>query len=448
MIPPSVKEKVTIENAKSAAIDQATKAGQAIYGAAVAAAEAFIARVLAPFNAIISLVQKGISLAKSAVNRANDTSAGGKENILDPARDKLLTVAGTLAGQVIGQVTQAVDAVLQGALARAEALLGPYASVIRNVYDKLGKIIADGQKSGTSAVPMDNTSTIMQGAPLGNESIPTDNKGIMNSITVNRSTQLPGLDQQIESINGMSASTVGEKIFVRNYLKSLKSSSDMYGLALDNVYTKDVSDQICLLTLGHTIDTPALDPEDWFDNTTIGLDTGALQGMSTSPYKGPANLWPETCKYKVRTFVQEQMQAAYEKVNRQMYLNMYRDRYYTNDVSSVYDYPIARYPTDDAGTEIFAGLKVQTTSHTNAGDYASYSFAKIYNTKQDEISNIGIPAELMQLIGYLFPINNFESITEKPLYTIDINKTSIVIDTRGSRHLLAASKPDDSVVTA
>lgn len=292
-------------------------------------------------------------------------------------------------------------------------------------------------------VPIDYATDVILGIPISNENIQANSPILQNVQIIKQASEFSTVSLRVAKFNKMNAKTTSERLFVRHYLKALQASNDLYSTGINNLYTAPVSDQVALVTLGHTIDTPALDPEDWFSNSAI---TG--QGGSNPTYKGPAMILPTTSKHKLPAYLRHEVQTNYDSINKKMYLNLYRDRYWTNDPTQVFDYAITKYTILDAITNLLAGLKKETTSHTNAGDYASINFAFNFNTQTDEIYYSGIPIELFPLIGYLYTVNNYDRITEKPLYKININSTEILVDSRGSKYTLPSTRVDNTAVQA
>lgn len=435
-----LKDKINLESIKSSVQDQVTSAATGLASSALSQARAFanaqLSALLAPALSIITnvtgLISSAVSFAKRAVSFVISKTAGDPKNILDPAKDQLLSVLPALPslpttlpdlGPISSQIGSSV-------LTQINSLTPEAANQIINSLEKISKLIQ--QQANNPVTLVDNTSDISAGLPDLNEDIPTNNRGFANTKAIKGAMQAASPEQRISVFNNLVGTTPGEKISIREKLIALQQSSDVYRQGINSNYVKPVSDQVGLLTLGHTIDTPALDPEDWGD--IINLNSG-----DRLVYR-PPELYPTTSKNKIRPEIAALNQSFYQQVNQKMYYNLYRDRY-NNRSFVASDYNVARYTEGS-----LYGFKILAVSNNNLGDYASIGFSKINNSPQQEINNLQINSELLSLVGYLNNLYNVNSIDEKPIYEISIQGTTILIDTRGNRFLLPASKPDETPV--
>lgn len=302
----------------------------------------------------------------------------------------------------------------------------------------------------------DYTPDILRGLPIGNLSITTTTKSKSLEITdkIKKAEQVPTIQERNEIYDTLSGFYLSEKVFVREYLKALMASNKNASEFITNVYPRiNVSDNIGLPTIGHTIDTQALDPEDWFPV--------ALPQSEDRQMNGPAKLFPETTKYKMNPVLEVEMQDAYTNLHRQMYYNLYRDRYYTrNSLDAQFsDYPITRY-----GNQEHYGFKVFTTSHINMGDGASVGFSKKFLDPITEVGDIydSEPEDVKAIvrynrafgvfIGYSEEVQNSLKIESKTTYTTPMYdyerdlQVEVVIDNNGGRYLLPSVQQDDKSV--
>lgn len=294
------------------------------------------------------------------------------------------------------------------------------------------------------------------GLPIGNFEIqnPQNVKSIEIIEKIKKAEQLSSFEDRLAIYNDLQGDSLYEKQYIREYLTSLKASSSKYETSINNVLANiAVSDNICLETIGHTIDTMALDPEDWFSQSFTGPSDRLLHG--------PASLIPVTSKYKINADIQAEAQAAYEQLHRMMYFNIYRDRYYVrNELDAQFsDYPVTRY-----GSGNYYGYKVFTTSHINMGDGASVGFSKVYNTSDERVSQIysGDSSNSKSLIkydlsfykslGYSEAYKNVIKTPSKMSYTttfFDIERgvnVDIIIEKTGARLLLPSVNQDTTSV--
>ena len=449
----SIKDKISVENIKSLSQQQITNASQSLYNSAIQQAKSYltdrISAILSAGQAAAQAFLGGLSTffskARFAVTSAIFKSVGDASNILDPARSQLSTFASSLPSLPsfptslpnLGDFTSSIQSSVLLLLNNISPI---GVTEVINLLTTIGDRI-QGIRQGVTLV--DNTSDVAAGLPETNEDVLTNNRAFINAKEIKKAESFALVEQRIEGYNKLVATTIGEKLYVRDKLIGLSQSSDVYQDGIDSIYTSPVSDNVCLLTLGHTIDTPSLDPEDWMGNEqTERIETDNVQLVLQ---KGPANLYPVTSKYKVNQEVATFAQNAYEQINLQMYRNMYRDRYMSSafgvNANTITDYGVSRYTS---GRKY--GLKVLSVSHNNMGDYASLAFAKQHSTSEDELANSEVDPQLTPLIGYLNNINNLNVIEDKPVYETQIQDTSILIDSRGNRYILPASSPDDTPV--
>ena len=426
----SIKDKINLESIKSSAMKQAGEVGSNMTSQLMSMVGRMAITALAPVLGAISTITRLVGVVKGVVSEVITRTVGVKDQILDPDRGNILDVVPKIPGIVLPSFggLGSLGAVFTNIATQVTGLGNSALTQINSLFDG---IITNKPNDNEPLTPMDSTSDIIQGVPDTNESIITNNQGVLNAKTIKQNLQTPSLETRIDAYNNLSGDTPADSIFIREKLKALAVSSDVYNEVLDSPYMSPVSDVVGLATLGHTIDTPALDPEDWAPEVVL---TDRLT-------HGPAQALPITSKYKVKIPLRNQIQAAYNKLNSKMYVNLYRDRY--SYITTPRDYPIARHGTIDK-----YGLGVATVSHVNMGDYSSIGFAKKINTAAAELSNVvsAVKPEVLPLIDYLYNVNNLNSMTEKPVYQIIIQGTEILVDSRGSRLLLQASRPDDTAI--
>jgi hypothetical protein len=315
--------------------------------------------------------------------------------------------------------------------------------IVQAVSQAYSQLFFDSDSGGQT--PIDNTSQIASGMPDTNEGIPSEGSpevlGILRNIqTTKQGNQTFKFEDHIQKLNELRGNTVGEDLSIYETMRGLMQSSDVYLESLDNSYTDPYSDLVGLLTIGHTIDTPALDPEDWFiypNNENVLT----YQGITDRVMMGPASIVPVTSKHNVKLEIQNEIQTAYNDLNRLMYYCLYRERYINKFPSGMADYPVPR-TTSQANSLFGFKLPVDSVSFVNMGDYASLSFAKINSRPEQELLNLEVNEKLVPLIGYLNNLKSLNSIYEKPIYTVSIQGESILVDSRGNRFLLPASSAD------
>lgn len=432
----TIRDKISFESIKSSALKQVGEIGDTAATSFLSTAQQAISTVIVnPILNTISNIKRLIGAAKSEINSLISRIVGDKNQILDPDRDNILDVTSKIPDVLVPDIGNIGDmkSILAGILTQASTLGSSAINQLNQMFTTImdNKVVNNSDED-EPLTPVDVVTDVVQGMPDLNESIVTNNQGVLNAKILKQNFQLPDINTQINTYNKLEGTTVGETMFVRGKLKSLVTSGDLYQNSIDSKYIGDVSNVVGLVTLGHTIDTMSLDPEDW----------GASDGSTDVLRAGPANLLPLVSKYKLKRNIIEQFESSYNQLNNKMYNNLYRDRRTSN--SEPQDYPIARHSDVDK-----YGINMATVSHTNMGDYSSIGFAKKINTSEDELNSAKdvVGVELMPLIGYLYNVNNFNTITEKPIYKVNIQGTEILVDSRGSRFLLPASRPDDTAVT-
>lgn len=443
----SIRDKVSIESIKSTALDQARSVAQTVTSTLVDSAKSYISNLLSPINDLIdqalSLINAGrelINKAKGVASKLTTASVGDIKNVLDPARNSLFPFP-SLPDSIPTDLPDLSSDILPIFLNTLTQIKNFGAEAVLDIYKTFENLSVNLKLRQDGQVALeDNFSDIFESMPGTNERLPANITSVENVNYLKQMAQEPSLEKKALYLSSLKGSTYGEIKFIRDKLRALKSSNEFYENIIDSPFSNDVSDLIALCTVGHTIDTPALDPEDWWDNTeNITNPDGRLA-------LGPAQILPTTSRYKTSISISTDAQQAYSKLNQLMYYNLYRDRYYNDDLNSgqYLDYGINRHGIESSSNYGFTKLVV---SHLNMGDYSSLGFAKINADEQQELLfGVGDNVELIPLIGYVQNVNNVNSITVKPAYKITINGVEVPVDSRGSRNVLPASKPDDTPV--
>lgn len=440
----TIREKVRVERIKSGIMDSVSKANQSIYKSLLARTQLTLGGI---FNTFITPIKKAkgfitrvIGASQEAIGNAKAASVGTIDEILDPNRAEIFNTI-----PAIPRISQPprLDANLMPLLV---ATLLQVRNFSFGVIEDMIKLFTNISNQATDDIitPVDNLTDTAMSMPLEASEVAYNGlpQGFQNAKNIKQAFQESSIENVIEILKRLGGITAGEVKFLQEKLKALSESSDVYKQAIDTPYNTPVSDLVGLITLGHTIDTTALDPEDW------GFDSGLTYNPQDDRLiAGPAQIYPLTTKYKINPSIATGMQESYRQINNRMYLNMFRDRYYQNDVQAgqFFDYPVARY--NESNVSLYGFPKIMVTSHMNLGDYSSIGFAKKNNSIVTEFEQLQVKPELIPLIGYLFNLNNLNAIAEKPVYRVLVNEVEILIDSRGNRYLLPASQPDDSAVT-
>lgn len=232
---------------------------------------------------------------------------------------------------------------------------------------------------------------------------------------------LPTLGDQVNIFNALDSNRIGDIIYIRNYLRALKKSSNYWNQNITNTLTQDISDVICLLTLGHSKDTSSLDPEDWVDYTEQERlldfpppyisysEDGELSTTTLRLLEGGVELYPETSRYKVPTYLAHSMRRDYQALCKQHHRCLFRERFITRTLPDKHpdlstpeewarqpngavdppftDLPVVRIIADrssDTQGNLYGAygfkinIEVDATSYT--GDYPAITFSHYFST--------------------------------------------------------------------